>query len=401
MKIRPIILCGGSGTRLWTKSSQHQAKQFIDFGNWTLLDKTLQRIKGSIFDYPIISTNKIYLKQVKQHLKKNKIKNFNIILEPMKKNTAPAILTTALIKQIPDIQPLLFLSSDHLIENIGLFNKSIYKNKKNLTDDNIFIFGIKPTTPSSEFGYFVTKKQSKKQIDRVLRFIEKPNPILAKKIIKNKGYWNSGIFFARKDSIIKNFKIFQYSIYKNCLISFNKAKIKKNIYLLNKAAFSKISSKSFDKAILEKTKKINSIKLNINWSDLGSWKEILKMYDKNKKKYFKKKNIYYRPWGNYTNLFKGKNFLIKELYVKPQGILSLQKHNYRSEHWLITKGTPIITINKKKFLKKPEDHVYIPEKTKHRIQNLGKKPVKILEAQIGSLLKESDIIRYVDAYGRV
>jgi mannose-1-phosphate guanylyltransferase/mannose-6-phosphate isomerase len=125
------------------------------------------------------------------------------------------------------------------------------------------------------------------------------------------------------------------------------------------------------------------------------------MYDKNKKKYFKKKNIYYRPWGNYTNLFKGNNFLIKELYVKPKGILSLQKHNYRSEHWLITKGTPIITINKKKFLKKPEDHVYIPEKTKHRIQNLGKKPVKILEAQIGSLLKESDIIRYVDAYGRV
>ena len=172
----------------------------------------------------------------------------------MKKNTAPAILTTALIKQIPDIQPLLFLSSDHLIENIGLFNKSIYKNKKNLTDDNIFIFGIKPTTPSSEFGYFVTKKKSNKQVDRVLRFIEKPNQILAKKLLKIKGI-GILVFFARKDSIIKNFKIFQYSIYKNCLISFNKAKIKKNIYLLNKAAFSKISSKSFDKAILRKTKK--------------------------------------------------------------------------------------------------------------------------------------------------
>tara|TARA_Y100000591_G_scaffold271087_1_gene246133 strand:- start:49 stop:1254 length:1206 start_codon:yes stop_codon:yes gene_type:complete len=400
MKVRPIILCGGAGTRLWSNTNKHQAKQFIDFGNWTLLDKTLQRIKSSLFDYPIISTNKIYLKQVKQHLKKNKIKNFNIILEPMKKNTAPAILTAALIKHIPSIQPLLFLSSDHLIENIGLFNKNINKNKRYLTEDNIFIFGIKPTSPLSEFGYFLTKK-NKKTIDRVSRFIEKPNQITAKKIINNNGYWNSGIFFARKDSIIKNFKILQSSIYKNCLDSINKSKIKKNIYFLNKASFSKISSKSFDKAILEKTKKINSIKLNINWSDLGSWKEILKMYDRNKHKYYKKKNIFHRPWGSYTNLFKGKNFLIKELYVKPKGILSLQKHNYRSEHWLITKGNPIITLNTKKISKRPNEHIYIPKKAKHRIQNLGKKPVKILEAQIGSLLKESDIIRYADIYGRV
>ena len=89
------------------------------------------------------------------------------------------------------------------------------------------------------------------------------------------------------------------------------------------------------------------------------------------------------------------------MYVKPNGILSLQKHNHRSEHWLITRGSPLITIKNKKFLKKPTDHIYIPVKTKHRIQNLGKEPVKILEAQIGSLLKESDIIRYKDVYGRV
>ena len=116
MKIRPIILCGGAGTRLWPNVKKHQAKQFIDFGKWTLLDKTLQRIKSSIFDSPIISTNRIYLKQIKRHLNKNKVTNFDIILEPLKKNTAPAILTSALIKEIPDKQPLVFLSSDHLIE---------------------------------------------------------------------------------------------------------------------------------------------------------------------------------------------------------------------------------------------------------------------------------------------
>ena len=125
MKIRPVILCGGAGTRLWPNQKKHQAKQFINFGNWTLLGKTLERVKGSIFDAPVISTNQKYLKQVKLHLKKHKIKNYKIVLEPAKRNTAPAILSTALIKDIPDNQPLMFFSSDHLIEKVSIFNKAI------------------------------------------------------------------------------------------------------------------------------------------------------------------------------------------------------------------------------------------------------------------------------------
>ena len=103
MKIRPVILCGGAGTRLWPNSKTHQAKQFIDFGKWTLLDKTLERTKASIYDPPIISTNKKYLNKVKQHLRKNKITKYKIVVEPAKRNTAPAILSTALIKDIPEI----------------------------------------------------------------------------------------------------------------------------------------------------------------------------------------------------------------------------------------------------------------------------------------------------------
>ena len=163
----------------------------------------------------------------------------------------------------------------------------------------------------------------------------------------------------------------------------------------------KATAKSFDYAILEKTKQINAIKLDIPWSDLGSWKEILKMYDKNKNKLAKKKNIFHRPWGKYTNLFNGKEFLIKELFVKPKGILSLQKHFHRSEHWVVTHGIPRITLNKSKFLKKPGETIYIPLGAIHRIENPFKKPVKIVEAQIGSILKETDIVRYQDVYGRV
>ncbi len=400
MKIRPVILCGGAGTRLWPNSKNHQAKQFIDFGNWTLLGKTLERTKASIFDAPVISTNKKYLKQVKQHLRKNKISKYKIVVEPAKRNTAPAILSTALIKDIPNNQPLMFFTADHLIEKMSVFNKAINKNKSNLNKENIFVFGIKPKSPTSDYGYFLTKK-IKGNINKVTRFIEKPKEAKAKQIIKNKGYWNSGMFYLRKDSIINNFKKHQPKTYRNCVNAVNKAKYNSNTYYLNKASFIKATAKSFDYAILEKTKKINAIKLDIPWSDLGNWKEILKMYGKNINKYIKKKNIFYRPWGKYTNLFEGKEFLIKELYVKPKGILSLQKHHHRAEHWLITQGNAKITLNKDIITKKPGEHIFIPLEAIHRVQNPGKKPVKIVEAQIGSILRESDIVRYQDVYGRV
>ncbi len=399
MKIRPVILCGGAGTRLWPDNKKHQAKQFIDFGGWTLFGRTLERIKNPIFDYPIISTKLKYLKDIKKHLENKRIKKYKIVLEPAKKNTAPAILTSTIIKEIPDKQPVIFLSSDHLIENNGKLNFEIKRHKKFLNDRNIFIFGIKPKSISDQFGYFITRKI--KNLNQVSRFIEKPNSAKAKKIVEKGGYWNSGMFFLRKDSLINNFKKYQKRIYKNSLLAVNKGKYKNNIYYLNKTAFIKNPSKSFDYAILEKTKKINAIKLDIKWSDLGSWKEILLMFKKNKKKYFKKKNIFYRPWGSYTNLYNGNNFLIKELNVKSKGVLSLQKHFHRSEHWLITQGVPKITLNKKSFSKKLNETIFIPKGAIHRVQNPYKKTVKIMEAQLGSILKETDIVRYEDIYGRV
>jgi len=400
MKIRPIVLCGGSGSRLWQNTKSNQAKQFIDFGGWTLLEKTLNRIKSSNYDYPIISTNLKYLKSIKKILKKHNLKKYKIILEPAKKNTAPAILTSVLIKEIPDKQPIIFFPADHLLEKVKLFNKSVTNNVKRLTNENIFIFGIKPDSPSSEYGYFLTKK-IKGGFNKVTKFIEKPNIINAKKVIKKKGYWNSGMIFFRKDSIIYNFRKHQPEIYKYSIKSVALAKHKRNIYNLNKKAFLKIPSKSFDYAILEKSKKINAIKLNLPWSDLGSWTEISKVFERNKMKYFKKRNVYYRPWGKYVNLFEGKKFLIKELTVNPKSSISLQKHHHRSEHWMITQGKPKITINRNKFFKVKGSSVFIPSGAIHRIENLFNKPVKIIEVQTGNILKESDIVRYQDIYGRI
>ena len=400
MKIKPVILCGGAGTRLWPKSKNNLPKQFIDFGGWTLFEKTLQRVKSSIFDYPIISTNSAYVNLVRSYLVKHKIKKYRIILEPFKKNTAPAILSSALLKEVPYNQSMIFLPADHLIEKINQFNKSISSNKKHLSENNIFIFGIKPTSPSSEYGYFLTKKISK-NLNKVDRFIEKPNVNKAKNIIRKKGYWNSGMFFARKDSIVNNFKKHQPKMFKLCTDAVNKSIIYKNVYHLGKHSFNKLKEKSFDYAILEKSKNINGIKLDIFWSDLGSWKEISMIFQRDKSKYYKKQNIFYRPWGKYINLYSGKGFLVKELVINPKSSISLQKHHHRSEHWTVTSGRPKITINNKKFFKNTNETAFIPKGAIHRIENPFNRAVKIIEVQTGPILKETDIIRFKDMYGRI
>ena len=400
MKIKPIILCGGAGTRLWPESKNNTPKQFIDFGGWTLLKKTLERIKNPVFDTPIISTNIKYLSLTKKFLSRYKVKKYTIVLEPFKKNTAAAILSSTLLKEIDFNQPIIFFPSDHLLEKTNRFIIEIKKNRKNLNNDNIFLFGVKPSSPSSQYGYLLTKKTSNK-LNKVIHFVEKPRIAKAKKIIRQNGLWNSGMFLAKKISIINNFRNHDPQTLKLCLNSVIKSKIFKNIYHLNKDSFAKVKNISFDYAILEKSENINAIKLDLPWSDLGSWKEITNIFKKNKKKYFKKKNIFYRPWGRYTNLFYGKGFLIKELVVNSKSSISLQKHRHRSEYWTVESGKPKITINKFFFFKNPDESIFVPRGSIHRIENIFKKPVKIMEVQIGSILKETDIIRYKDVYGRV
>ena len=399
MKIIPVILSGGAGTRLWPKSKKNMPKQFIDFGGWTLFQKTLERIQNPIFDYPIISTNISYLNLVRRYLSKYKMKKYKILLEPVKKNTSAAILSSVLLDEIPFEQPMIFFPADHLIEDVRQFNKAIISNKKYLDEDNISIFGIKPNLPSSQYGYFLTKKTSK-GFSKVSKFIEKPNLNYAKKIIKKNGYLNSGIIFASKISIINNFRKYQTKTLNFCIDAVCKSRVSNNVYYLNKKSFQRIPEISFDYAILEKSRNINGIKLNIAWSDLGSWKEISNIFKRNRSKYFKKNNVFYRPWGKYTNLFNGKGFLVKELVINSKSSISLQKHNHRSEYWTVTSGKPKITINKRKFFKNVNETIFIPRGAKHRIENLFKKPVKIMEIQTGPILKETDIVRYKDIYGR-
>ena len=400
MKIKPVILCGGSGTRLFPGIKKNPPKQFIDFGGWSLFDKTLNRIKSIEYDSPIISTNKIYKNLILKALKKNKIKKFKIILEPSKRNTAPAVLTSALLDDTRINQPILFLPSDHYIPDKNKFNKILKNNLKFLNSENILLFGIKPNSPRSDYGYLSIKKNNK-NIKSVDKFIEKPHKKLASRLIKNGCLWNSGIFFVRKDSLINNAKKLQKKLFDQCLSSLKNINKKNKILLLNKKSFNKIKPISFDYGILERANHINAIQLQTSWSDLGSWIEIFKIIKRQTKLIKVKKNTFFRPWGKYTNYFKGNNFLLKELTVNKKSSISLQKHFHRAELWTVIAGKPKITINNQKFYKEVGDSIYIPKESIHRIENKFKKPVKIVEAQIGKILKETDIKRYQDIYGRI
>ena len=397
MKILPVIICGGAGTRLFPEGKDNLPKQFVDFGNWNMFQKTLERINSSIYLPPIISTNAKYLSLVKKHLNKYKIKKYHIVLEPFKKNTAPAILSTVLLTNIKASQPMIFLPSDQLIENKIKFNSAVKKYSNKINYKDIFIFGIKPKEPSDQYGYFIRKNNS----IEVSNFIEKPNKKTAKKLMKKNALWNAGIFLSTKETLVHHYLSNQKKMFSHCLNSVQKSIIKNSCIYLEKKSFSKIKPISFDYAILEKIDNIKSIKLITNWSDLGSWKAINTLFKNNRFKFYDKKNLFKRPWGTYRNLFKGKNFLIKELIVNNKGCLSLQKHKFRSEHWLIFEGNPEITLGKKIFKPTSNDLVFIPKGSVHRIRNRFKQPVKIIEAQIGKILKETDIIRLEDIYGRI
>ena len=244
-------------------------------------------------------------------------------------------------------------------------------------------------------------KKINNRINKVIKFVEKPNEKKAKIVMNQKGYWNSGIVLAKKESIINNANKYQKNLFNLCLKSVVQSKSKNNTINLKKKYFNKIKAISFDYAILEKAKEINSIKLNLIWSDLGSWKEIFNVIKSKTTQATIKKNTYYRPWGKYKNFFKGENFLLKELTVNKMSSISLQKHHHRAEHWTVTQGRPKITVGNKIFFKKVNESVFIPKGSIHRIENIYKNPVVIVEAQLGNILKETDIVRYHDVYGRV
>ncbi len=450
-KIIPLILAGGSGTRLWPLSETNKPKQYhLILNNQMLLSQTLSRCNSGIFKKAVISTNikhKPFIDEI-DYGQYNKV-----IYENIGKNTAASILLACLIENNHDAY-MLALPSDHYIPDIDYFNKTIESALTHLNNFNIITFGIKPTYASTQYGYIKTYDNS--QVASVSSFHEKPNIMNATEMITSGDYlWNSGMFLFKVSTLLEHFKRIDAELYNK--LSKVESLLEKNTreVIINSDIWTNLKSNSFDVAVMEKMNGIGCYKYEKYWSDLGDWKLIaentesdllidsensfVKSYDddhdivgiglkdiicivaNNKTLCIDKsrsndiKNILsthndlslikskkeYRPWGWYKSLLKLPGYQVKILHINPNGELSLQSHAKRSEHWIILEGSAHVQKSKKIFNLKKNESIYLDKREKHKLWNKSDKPLKIIEVQIGDYLEEDDIVRYDDLYNRV
>ena len=454
----PVILAGGSGTRLWPLSSHNYPKQFHRIlGKHNLLEQTLGRlIKGCPKEIFVIGS------QTNEELLKESLFNVDVdltvFLEPSQKNTAPAITIAALKAQPEDF--LLVTPSDHFLPHSEFLFENFSSFDEFTEDGSIILFGIKPTFPSNSYGY-IEKGKENGDLYEVASFKEKPNTKKAEKYLNDGKYlWNSGIFLFRASDFLKKMEEFSPSILRLCKEALNGANTLQDFIYLKKEPYENLEKISIDYALLEKTPQLKVIETDATWGDLGTWKSIqdhsLKDDDDNtlignvyidnvKKSYINSDNenlivsglrdllvigrnnhliissrdsienidpiiraidsnqnegYSVRPWGKFKTLFKNDYCHVKLLIVNEDGQLSLQKHKYRSEHWTITSGKAKVVKGKAEIELSKDDSIKIEKGQIHRIMNIGIEELQIIEVQIGEYFGEDDIERFEDIYNR-
>lgn len=453
------ILCGGSGTRLWPLSRELMPKQFVSLvNNSSLFQQTILRNVEFSNDFYIITNDKHYFLALDE-IEKIEIENirYKYILESISKNTAAALLFVALSSKKDDI--ILALPSDHIIKDDDSYRDSISKAQKLAMDGNIVVFGIKPTSANTGYGYI---KEGKNNIE----FFEKPDKTTAQNYVKDGNYyWNSGMFCFKAQVLIDEFKAYKPDLLQKCKIALDSALNDNSFKRIKKEDSQDIEEISIDYAIMEKSKKLKLVKGDFVWNDVGSFDALRDEYPKdinnnasntelialdsknnfilsNKLtaaigvddlivvdtadsllvskmgesqkikevvKILKEKNselcqihrTAYRPWGSYSVLLDELSYKIKKIVVKPKKRLSLQKHFHRSEHWIVVSGSAIVTLQDKEFFLKANESTYIPMGNIHRLENPGKIDLVMIEVQVGEYLGEDDIVRIEDDFNRV
>ncbi len=279
----PIILCGGSGTRLWPLSRKSFPKQFLSINsddNKSLLQKTLERIRNiDKINDPILICNEDHRFIVAEQMREINITPKKIILEPFAKNTAPAITISALKAIETEKDPyLLILSSDHLILDQEKFIEAIKKGLNYICNDSLLCFGIVPTEPKIGYGYIKAKKvfdEFNNDFSEIDAFIEKPELEKAKEFIKDRRFfWNSGIFLFKAKSFIKEIALYCPEILRYCKTSLKENLLDLEFQRLDREEYAKCPNISIDFALMEKTKKGIVIPLNTRWADIGSWEAV-------------------------------------------------------------------------------------------------------------------------------
>jgi len=462
LKIVPVILCGGEGWRLWPVSTPSNPKQFSSLlSDSCLFQETLSRVKDvELFSDPVILTNRAYLDAVQSIGK-----NFKIILEDKPLNTAPITTICAFYLQ-EHFQncAMLILPSDHLITDNAAFVDEINKAVKPVSEDLITLFGIKPTSAETGYGYIKAGDELYNNCFTVEKFIEKPPLELAKKMYNDeKYYWNSGIYCLKPSTLLQEMERHHPELYKACQKAYENSKSNGQLIEPNFSHLSDIMPISIDYAISEKTNKNVFIPVSFAWSDVGSWPAVWQLKEKDQsnnviegnatqvkcqnsyissssnhiiaynikdiavistesgtliaplahcgnlnelkpamvKSYEQSHAKVQKPWGYYKNLDACENYKIKKIVVKPGEKLSLQKHQHRCEHWFVLKGEILVTQGSKQYSLTEQQHAFIKAGEIHRIENNTDHEAIIVELQLGDILDEEDIIRLEDVYGRV
>ena len=465
--IIPIILAGGSGTRLWPLSRKIHPKQFISLLNETsLFQDTLKRLPKEALD-PIVICNEDHRFLAAEQAREINVTLNSIILEPISKNTAPAVALAA-IKVLKDFENpiLIVLAADHKIENTNAFHDAIKTAHKLAENNKLVTFGIIPESAETGYGYIETEKKDKAEYFEIKSFVEKPNKKNAIKFLNSGNYfWNSGMFMFNASIYLSELNKFEPEILSSCKKSLNNEYKDLEFLRIDKTEFSKSPNQSIDYALMEKTNKAMVVPLDAGWSDVGSWdalmhskikdslgnvvegdvtldnvinsylhsssrliaasnienlividtedallvttrdnslniKNIVKRLKENKRTEAENHRKVYRPWGYYDSIDIGKNFQVKRILVNPGAKLSLQKHLYRSEHWVVVRGVAKITRGDEIFYLKENQSTYISQGEKHRLENTEKYPLEIIEVQTGNYLGEDDIVRLKDDYQR-
>ncbi len=486
MLIQPVVLSGGSGTRLWPLSREKYPKQLLPLiGADSLLQATVRRIDGIAgceLASPMVVCNEDYRFVIAEQLRLMG-KPGTIVLEPTGRNTAPALTLAALAASRNAADPiLLVMPADHVITDVAAF-QSVVRQGAELADGGAVVtFGITPEAPETGYGYIQSGAAyaAPSAARLIARFVEKPDLATAQSYLQEGSYlWNSGLFMMRASVWLAAMAACRPDILKACQDAWALGSVDGDFVRVGKEAFAACPSDSIDYAVMERIAKQAGAKaadvsalptgvvipLTAGWSDVGAWdalwqvlpkdsngnvaqgdvllqdcrdtlalsegrliacvgvsdlvvvetadailvahkdktQDVKKIVDSLKRDGRSEGSVHrkvYRPWGSYDGVDAGARFQVKRIVVKAGGILSLQMHHHRAEHWIVVSGTAKITRGEETFLLSENESTFIPLGTRHRLENPGRVPLEMIEVQSGSYLGEDDIVRFEDVYGR-
>ena len=469
--ITPVILCGGSGTRLWPVSRKAYPKQFAALlGPESLYQATLRRLSGPEFDAPLVMTNDAFRFTAVEQAAAIGMSDARVVVEPSMQDTAPAILAAALcLADAPDTV-MLIAPSDHVIRDEAAFRAAIRTGAQAARDTGALVtFGITPDRPETGYGYLELGAQPEGGAAVPLSsFREKPDlPTAQAFLAGGRHLWNSGMFLFRVGDLLAAYEAHAADLLAPVRAAHAAAAEDLGFLRLGAEGYGQARKVSFDYAIMEPAQKVMAVPFSGGWSDLGAWDAILDAegpdgqgnaargavtaidctdsYLRSEERGMRLVGLgldgmiavamrdavlvadrsraqdvkrvveelraaavpqaddyprFHRPWGWYETLCIDTRFQVKRIMVKPGGVLSLQSHHHRSEHWIVVAGTAEVTIGEETKLVTENQSVYIPLGTVHRMANPGRVPMYLIEVQTGTYLGEDDIVRYEDIYNR-